>query len=51
MASEVMDVSTRSKNHDNENTLDFWKVIAESYKSNVKQNHSTELVALSNFKF
>ena len=45
-----MDMSTRSENHENEDSLDFLKVKIKSYEFPMNQNNSTELLGYSKFK-
>ena len=49
--SGVMDMATRSGNHENEDFSDFWKTKVESYYFPMKQNNSAELLAFESLKF
>ena len=46
MLLEVMDISTRSENHEHGNRWDFGKMKIKSYQFPMKQNNPTELVKM-----
>ena len=49
MVSGVMDITTKSTKHKNEELSGFGKVKVTSYSSNMKQNIPTELLAFPVF--